>query len=104
MYYIDRYLGRLVNEIDPYAPPERYIEYREGVMDDVVKERYIVSYNPLEVIDFAYSTNEDRNILNVKRNIFFKMHNLPNDLVLIAYTVPSEWYKEEVAKIKNNVN
>ena len=99
MYYIDRYLGRLVDEIDPYAPPERYIEYREGA-DDVVVEKYVVSYNPLAAIDFAYSTNEERDMLSAKRSIFFKMNKLPNDLVLFAYTVPPKWYEEEIEKFK----
>lgn len=100
MYYIDRYLKKLVEKIDPYAAPERYIEYREGVFENVVKETYVVSYNPLKVIDFAYSAHEEGDEISIKRNVFFKMNELPNDLILLAYTVPPKWYEEEVEKIK----
>ena len=65
-------------------------------MNNIAIETYIVSYNPLSIIDFAYSTDEDRELLSMKRKIFFKMNNLPSDLILLAYTVPPNWYKEKI--------
>ena len=57
MYYVDKFLGELVKEKDDFAPPERYYEYRKG-LDGMIIETYIVSYNPLKLINFAYSLPE----------------------------------------------
>lgn len=105
MYYIDSYSKQLVEDkdISPYAPPERYIEYREGFLDGVVKETYIVSYNPLRLIDFSYLTYlipDNRNMISMQRRVFFESNNIPSNSILFAYTVPSEWYKEETKKLE----
>lgn len=100
MYYIDAYLKKIVDKKDFYAAPERYIEYRVGVFNNMVKETYIASYNPLTFIDFAYSAYEERDAISAKRSIFFKMNKLSNDLILFAYTVPPKWYVEEIEKFK----
>lgn len=98
MYYVDRYLGELVREKDNFAPPERYYEYRKG-LDDVVKETYIVSYNPLELIDFTYSIKEDRRLVSVHRDNHLEKHGVSKNALLYAYTVPPKWYDSEVAKV-----
>ncbi len=98
MYYVDRYLGELVKEKDNFAAPERYYEYRKG-SDGIVIETYIVSYNPMELIDFSYVVGEDRKLVTIHRDIFFKENGLSRNPILYAYTVPPEWYESEVAKI-----
>ena len=97
MYYVDRYLGELVKEKDNFAAPERYYEYRKG-QDDIVIETYIMSYNPLKLIDFSYTIKEDRKLVTIHRDIYFEEHGVKNP-VLYAYTVPPEWYEKEVAKV-----
>ena len=97
MYYVDRYLGEVVKEKDDFAAPERYYEYRKG-QDDIVIETYIMSYNPLKLIDFSYTIKEDRKLVTIHRDIYFEEHGVKNS-VLYAYTVPPEWYEKEVAKV-----
>lgn len=99
MYYVDRFLNQLVTEIDTFAAPERYYEYRKGI-DGIIKETYIVSYNPLKLINFAYTVDEDKDILARNRNAFFKEHDISGYASLYAYTVPPKWYEEEVAKVE----
>lgn len=98
MYYVDMYLGSLTKEKDNFAPPERYYEYRKG-LDGVIKETYIVSYNPLKLIDFSYAVDEDRKLVSVQRNNLFEKHGVSKNPILYAYTVPPEWYEQEVAKV-----
>lgn len=98
MYYVDRYLYKIVKEKDSFAPPERYYEYRKGI-DGVIIETYITSYNPLKLIDFSYAVDEDRSLISAKRNNHFEKHGVSKNSVLYAYTVPTEWYDEEVAKV-----
>lgn len=99
MYYVDRFLNEIVTKIDTFAPPERYYEYRKGV-DGIIKETYIVSYNPLKLIDFAYAVDEDRSLISAKRNNHFDEHGVSKNSVLYAYTVPPEWYEKAVAKVE----
>lgn len=100
MYYVDRYKMELVKEKDVYAAPERYYEYRKGAMDDVIIETYIVSYNPLKLIDFAYFISDlDIDKLIMSRNNFFEKHGINGYVSLYAYTVPAEWYDAEVSKV-----
>ena len=104
MYYVDRYLGELVKEEEKetYAPPERYYEYRKG-LDGIIKETYIVSYNPLKLIDFSYTVEEDRKLVSIHRNNHFEEHGVDEKTVLLyAYTVPPEWYEQEVSKYDGN--
>lgn len=98
MYYVDRYLGVLVKEKDNFAPPERYYEYRKG-LDGIIKETYIVSYHPLKLIDFSYTTEEDRKLVSIHRDNHFEKYDVSKNAILYAYTVPPEWYEEEVEKI-----
>ena len=97
MYYVDRYLGKLVKERDNFAAPERYYEYRKGE-NGVIIETYIISYNPLKLIDFSYVIESDRDMLSICRNNFFKKHGIGGYSTLYAYTVPPEWYEEMVNK------
>ena len=92
MHYVDRFAMEIVTEKDEFAPPERYYEYREGVLDDIFIETYIVSYSPLQVINFAYRMN-DPLVVSLERDMFFKEHGLPHNLVLYAYTVPKALYE-----------
>lgn len=98
MYYVDRFLGELVKEKDNFAPPERYYEYRKG-LDGIIKETYIASYHPLKLIDFSYTVKEDGKLVAIHRDNHFEEHGVSKNLVLYAYTVPPEWYEEEIAKI-----
>lgn len=105
VYYIDRYSRKLIRDkdINPYSPPERYIEYREGFLDSAVKETYIISYKPLRTIDFtylAYLIPEYNDVVSIQRNEFLKTNGISRNPVLFAYTVPSQWYKTEIEKIK----
>ena len=87
MYYVDRFTMEIVTE--------RYYEYREGVLDDIFIETYIVSYSPLQVINFAYRM-EDPSMVSIERDTFFKEYGLPRNLVLYAYTVPKALYEHAI--------
>ena len=55
MYYVDRFRGCIVEEKDPYSPPERYYEYRSGKSSIVkAKETYIIGGDPWHMITFAH--------------------------------------------------
>lgn len=98
MYYVDKFVGEVVKETDSFAAPERYYEYRKGI-DGIITETYIVSYNPLEVLDFSYVIGDDREVICMQRDNFFKKNGLSENPILYAYTVPPEWYEEEIAKV-----
>ena len=105
MYWVDRFEGEVVKERDNFAAPERYYEYRKGVLDDVIIETYIKEYNPLQLIDFAHSItsktlSDGRREVNVQRDNFFKDNDMSLNSVLYAYTVPPEWYEQEIAKLE----
>lgn len=95
MYYVDRFTMKIVTEKDEFAPPERYYEYREGVLDDIFIETYIVSYSPLQVINFAYRMDYP-SMVSIERDTFFKEHGLPRNLILYAYTVPKTLYEHAI--------
>ena len=99
MYYVDIFVGEVVKEKDKFAAPERYYEYRKGI-DGIIKETYIVSYNPMKLIDFSYAVRDDRNLVTAKRDALFKENNISINPVLYAYTVPPEWYEQEIAKVE----
>lgn len=99
MYYVDRYMMELVKEKDSFAAPERYYEYRKGT-DGIIIETYIASYSPFKLIDFAYKVGEDRKLISMERKNLFEKNNVSENAVLYAYTVPPEWYDEEVAKVE----
>lgn len=98
MYYVDRFLNELVKEKEVNSPPERYYEYRKGI-NGIIKETYVVSYNPLKLIDFAYAVDDDGSLISIKRNNHFEKHGVSKNSVLYAYTVPPEWYEEQISKI-----
>lgn len=100
MYYVDKFLGELVKDKDDFAPPERYYEYRKG-LDGMIIETYIVSYNPLKLINFAYSLHEASRtrLLAMHRYNFFEENQVPKNPTLYAFTVPPTWYEQEVAKL-----
>lgn len=98
MYYVDRFLGELTKERSNYAPPERYYEYRKGT-DGIVKETYMINYNPLELIDFSHASDDDWKLVAIQRKNHFEEHGIDEKSVLLyAYTVPPEWYEKEVSK------
>ena len=98
MYYVDRYLYELVKEKDNFAAPERYYEYRKGT-DGIITETYMINYNPLKLIDFSYTSDEDKNLVSIQRDNHFKEHDVDKKSVLLyAYTVPPEWYEQEITK------
>lgn len=99
MYWVDRFAGQIVKEKDKFAPPERYYEYRKG-KNGIIKETYIVSYNPMKLIDFSYAVGDDRNLVSIQRDNLFKENNISINPVLFAYTVPPEWYEQEIAKVE----
>lgn len=99
MFYVDRYAGAIVKEKDSFAAPERYYEYRKGT-EGIIKETYIVSYSPLKLIDFAYAVDDDRKLVSVQRDNLFEENNMSMNPTLYAYTVPPEWYEEEIAKVE----
>ena len=99
MFYVDRFAGEVVKEIDMYAALERYYEYRKGT-DGIIKETYIISYNPMKLIDFSYAAGDDRKLVAVQRDALFKENNISTNPVLYAYTVPPEWYEQEIANVK----
>lgn len=99
MFYVDRYAGAIVKEKDSFAAPERYYEYRKGTKG-IIKETYIVSYSPLKLIDFAYAVDDDRKLVSVQRDNLFEENNMSMNPTLYAYTVPPEWYEEEIAKVE----
>lgn len=105
MYYVDTYLREIIKEKDKesIAPPERYYEYRRGATNNVIIETYIASHNPLKLIDFSHATEEDQYALSITRDNFLKEHGVSANATLYAYTVPSEWYDEEIAKVKDIV-
>ena len=105
MYYVDTYLREIIKEKDKesIAPPERYYEYRRGVMNDVIIETYIASHNPLKLLDFAHVTGLDANVLSVMRYNHLKEHGVSENAILYAYTVPPEWYDEETSKVEDVV-
>lgn len=105
MYWVDRFAGEVVKERDKFAAPERYYEYRKGILDDIIIETYIKEYNPLQLIDFVHSItsktlSDGRREVNVQRNNFFKDNDMSLNSVLYAYTVPLEWYEQEIAKLE----
>ena len=105
MYWVDRFAGEVVKERDNFAAPERYYEYRKGVLDDIIIETYIKEYNPLQLIDFSHSITSEtlsdgRREVNVQRDNFFKDNDMSLNSVLYAYTVPPEWYEQEIAKLE----
>lgn len=107
MYYVDRFSYELVTEKDSIAPPERYYEYIRGIDNSVIIESYIVSHNPLQKINFAYTVDELKfNIpgsregfryVEEKRKNFFKEHNVEHPTIC-AYTVPMNWFDEELKR------
>ena len=105
MYYVDRFTGEVVKERNEFAVPERYYEYRKGVLDDIVIETYIKEYNPLQLIDFVHSITSEtlsdgRKEVDIRRDNFFKDNDMRLDSDLYAYTVPPEWYEQEITKLK----
>ena len=105
MYYVDRFTGEVVKERNEFAAPERYYEYRKGVLDDIVIETYIKEYNPLQLIDFVHSITSEtlsdgRREVDVRRDNFFKDNDMRLDSELYAYTVPPEWYEQGIARLK----
>lgn len=106
MYYVDRYVMEVVKEKDSFAAPERYYEYRKGTSNDIIIETYIKSYNPLQLIDFTRPIisnilSDGRREVDVQRDNLFKENNMSINSVLYAYTVPPEWYEEEIAKVED---
>lgn len=96
MYYVDGFRGCLVEEKDPYSPPERYYEYRCGC-PGIVTESYIIDDSPVHTVTFAHVVNEDWEITSNNRKNFFKANNISeNNIILYAYTVPPEWYAQMV--------
>ena len=107
MYYVDRFAGEVVKERNEFAAPERYYEYRKGVSDGIIIETYIKEYNPLQLIDFVRPVtsnilSDGRREVDVQRDNFFKDNDMSLNSVLYAYTVPPEWYEQEVAKIRED--
>ena len=101
MYFVDTFTRELTEEKEKYAPPERYYEYRKGVMDGVFIETYVVSYEPLTLINFAYIEEERK--LYYARKEFLERYGVSLNAPLYAYTVPPKWYEEEVeAKLKES--
>lgn len=105
MFWVDRYAGEVVKEKDNFAAPERYYEYRKGTSNDIIIETYIKSYSPLQLIDFARPVNSNilsngKREVDVQRDNLFKENNMSINSVLYAYTVPLEWYEEEITKIQ----
>lgn len=98
MYYVDIFAHELVKEKDINSPPERYYEYRKGI-DGVITETYIAYYNPLKLIDFSYTVDEDRSLLHIKRKLYLDKYGISANAQLYAYTVPPEWYEEQISKI-----
>ena len=106
MYYVDRYVGEVVKEKDNFAAPERYYEYRKGASNDIIIETYVKSYSPLQLIDFARPVksnilSDGRREVDVQRDNLFKENDMSINSVLYAYTVPPEWYEEEIAKVED---
>lgn len=106
MFYVDRYAGKVVKEKDKFAAPERYYKYKKGVSDDIIIETYVKSFSPLQLIDFAYPIksnilSDGRREVDVQRDNLFKENNMSMNPTLYAYTVPSKWYEEEIAKFKD---
>ena len=106
MYYVDRYVMEVVKEKDSFAAPERYYEYRKGTSNDIIIETYVKSYNPLQLIDFARPVqsnilSDGRREIDVQRDNLFKENNMSINSVLYAYTVPPQWYEEEIAKVED---
>jgi hypothetical protein len=104
MFWVDRFAGEVVKEKDNFAAPERYYEYRKGISNDIIIETYVKSYNPLQLLDFARPVNSEilsdgRREVDVQRDNLFKENNMSINSVLYAYTVPPEWYEQEIAKI-----
>jgi hypothetical protein len=53
----------------------------------------------LKLIDFSYTVDEDRKLVSIHRDNHFEEHGVSkNSVLLYAYTVPPEWYEEEVGK------
>lgn len=105
MFYVDRFVGKIVKEKDEFAAPERYYEYRKGTSNDIIIETYIKTYNPFQLIDFVrpvigYILSEGRREVDVQRDNLFKENNMSMNSVLYAYTVPPEWYEQEIAKVE----
>lgn len=101
MFYVDIFANELVKEKDKFAAQERYYEYRKGTDDNIIIETYIVEYKPLKVCDFAHEivTEENKNMINIGRENFFKEHNIIHNPRLYAYTVPPELYEEVITKL-----
>lgn len=100
MYYVDRFKMEVVKEKDTFAPPERYYYYRRGTTEDIIKETYIVSFSPLQLIDFSYVVGDDRIVVSKRRDDLFKENNMSSNPILYAYTVPPSWFDQEIAKLE----
>lgn len=99
MYYIDTKTGELVDKKDPTAPPERYYEYRRGIDNKNVKETYVISYEPLKLVEYVYPSiygNFGR-VAEKYRKEFLSNNNITNP-VLYARTVPPKDYDARIGK------
>lgn len=98
MYYVDIFQGCLVEEKDPYSPPERYYEYRCG-QPGVITESYIVDDDSPRSLEFDHLAEENWTVAGKKRKKFFEENKIQeDDLILYAYTVPPEIYEKMVNK------
>lgn len=102
MFFVDTFTRALTKEKEKNAPPERYYEYRKGVMDGVFIETYVVSYKPLTLIDFAYT--EEVQKLYYARKEYLERYGVSLNAPLYAYTVPPKWYEEAEKKLKEGEN
>lgn len=95
MIYIDLFADEYVKEKEVYAPPERYLKLKKGVIEGVFIEKYIVCTNPLKMLDFSYSELEKTDypeLVAFNRNKHLEK-NHAFGASMVEYTIPPSHYK-----------
>ncbi|HFD2052096.1 TPA: hypothetical protein ACF2DE_002827 [Clostridium perfringens] len=94
-YHIDLRTNELVKgNPSNYLAPELFYEYCFGI-EGIIIEKWRVGDD--RYLDFAYSIDEDINIINKSRNAQFEINNIdPECVTLSRYTVPKSVFDEVI--------
>lgn len=100
--WVDTFKNEIVLEKEKNAPPERYYQYIKGVSDDIIIETYVVSEQPLMLLDFAHLASknmDDVYMTSIERKHFLREHGISSNARLYSYIVPPTWFNEELEKL-----
>lgn len=100
MFYVDIFNQTIVKEKEQNALPERYYKYRKGMLDKRITETYIISRNPLKLVSFYYSIEDNKGLISAKRLKFWKEYNIFDIPTLYSLTVPPKIYEETIRDVE----